>query len=263
MSYYADSPYTEGYEFEEQAVPSSRSQGCLFLFFLPPLVVTLLGILVFGQPDIAETVFATMVPSATPIVVVAEKEKTTFSKVAASAEVKQTPVPELNKPSGELSQVFTPEVMFWEDKILAWGEQYGLDPNLIATVMQIESCGDNRATSSAGAMGLFQVMPYHFSAGENAYQPGTNALRGLNYLRQALTSGGSVRMAFAGYNGGISGASQGEAYWFAETRRYVYWGTGIYAAAQAGETYSSRLAEWLASGGASLCAQASRRQASE
>jgi len=221
--------------------------------------VTVLGILVFGQVSIAETApLATLAASAPPITVAAEREKTITSQV-----VKQAPTSEFDEVSGELSRVFTPEVLFWEDKILLWGEQYGLDPNLIATVMQIESCGDKGATSSAGAMGLFQVMPYHFSAGENAYQPGTNARRGLNYLRQALTSGGSVRMAFAGYNGGISGASQGEAYWFAETRRYVYWGTGIYAAAQAGEAYSSRLAEWLASGGASLCAQAARSQASE
>ncbi len=250
MSYYADpSP--------EQAAPSPRSSGCLFLFFLPPLAVALLAFLAFGQVSVAETAPAETAPAETapldtptPTVVLAQEAG---SKTQEAGDV----------PSGELATLFTPEVLYWEEKILVWSEQHDLDPNLVATVMQIESCGDPKARSGAGAMGLFQVMPYHFAAGEDGYQPGTNALRGLGYLRQALSKGGSVRMAFAGYNGGISGAAQGEAYWYAETQRYVYWGTGIYAAAQAGEGHSTRLDEWLAAGGASLCRQAAKRQGSE
>ena len=160
-----------------------------------------------------------------------------------------------------LSPLFTPEVHFWGDKIMLWASQTGLDPNLIATIMQIESCGDPRATSGAGAMGLFQVMPYHFESGENPYYPDTNALRGLGYLKRSLdTASGNARLAFAGYNGGIGVIPRAESSWANETQRYAYWGSGIYADALQGASKSARLDEWLGHGGASLCAQARSRQ---
>jgi hypothetical protein len=160
----------------------------------------------------------------------------------------------------KIALLFTPEVQYWADDIAAWSQQTGIDPNLIATVMQIESCGDPRARSGAGAMGLFQVMPYHFQEGEDPYKPATNALRGLDYLRQALEArGGVVRLGFAGYNGGITGAKRPESAWPNETQRYVYWGTGIYEDAIKGKSSSDRLDEWLGRGGASLCKQAAQR----
>jgi soluble lytic murein transglycosylase-like protein len=126
--------------------------------------------------------------------------------------------------------------------------------------MQIESCGDPFAQSSAGAMGLFQVMPYHFDPGEDPYNPKTNALRGLDYLSRALAArDGVVRYGLAGYNGGITGAKRAEYSWPAETQRYVYWGTGIYDAAVEDLKISDRLDEWMARGGSSLCQQAAER----
>lgn len=160
-----------------------------------------------------------------------------------------------------ISPLFTPEIHFWGDKIIGWASQTGLDPNLIATVMQIESCGDSRATSSAGAMGLFQVMPYHFESGENPYYPDVNALRGLGYLKKSLdTANGDFRLAFAGYNGGIGVIPRSESSWANETQRYAYWGSGIYADALQGASKSARLDEWLSHGGVSLCAQARANQ---
>ncbi|MDZ7843883.1 MAG: lytic transglycosylase domain-containing protein [Anaerolineales bacterium] len=156
--------------------------------------------------------------------------------------------------------MFTEEIDYWEDKILSWSDQWGLDPNLVATVMQIESCGNPRALSSAGAAGLFQVMPYHFQAGEDPFHPGLNARRGLAYLKQSLTKGESSKLALAGYNGGIHGASRPESTWPAETQRYVYWGEKIYQDALAGKKHSSRLDEWLSAGGSTLCSQAARQQ---
>ncbi len=159
-----------------------------------------------------------------------------------------------------ISPLFTPEVQAWEEQILVWSEEYQLDPNLVATVMQIESCGYLLAESSAGARGLFQVMPYHFQEGENPFQPNINAKRGLNYLRQAREAGGNSRLALAGYNGGIYGASLPEEDWPDETIRYVYWGLRIYKDAQNGLDHSDRLQEWLNSGGASLCRKARESQ---
>jgi soluble lytic murein transglycosylase-like protein len=124
--------------------------------------------------------------------------------------------------------------------------------------MQIESCGHPQALSTAGAIGLFQVMPYHFSNDDDPYKPNINARRGLTYFQQALTAGdGDIRLAFAGYNGGINGARSPESNWPAETLRFVYWGKQIYEDASKGKTQSDRLDEWLTAGGASLCEAAS------
>jgi len=159
-----------------------------------------------------------------------------------------------------LSSVFTPEVQYWAERIQKWSAAAGLDPNLAATVMQIESCGDPLALSSSGAMGLFQVMPYHFTDYDDPYAPDTNALRGLDYLRRSLESGKSdPRLALAGYNGGIGIISLPESEWTAETQRYTTWGSGIYAEASSGSSKSLRLQEWLATSGASLCRQAHKR----
>jgi len=160
---------------------------------------------------------------------------------------------------GGLAPLFTPEVQRWSARIQAWARAYGLDPNLIATVMQIESCGDPQARSASGALGLFQVMPFHFGAGEDPLDPETNARAGLSYLAEALRKAdGDLAQALAGYNGGHTVIGRPER-WTAETRRYVYWGTGIYEDARRGAAQSERLQEWLAAGGRSLCEQAARR----
>lgn len=161
-----------------------------------------------------------------------------------------------------LSPIFTPEVQFWGNSIARWATATDIDPNLIATIMQIESCGNPAATSSAGALGLFQVMPYHFYAGDDPYSPDTNAARGLAYLNRSLNAAGNdVRLALAGYNGGIGVISSGEWAWPAETVRYAYWGSGIYQDALNGAASSARLGEWLNAGGASLCRQAQQKLA--
>ena len=161
--------------------------------------------------------------------------------------------------SGELSALFTPEIQFWAASLKRWSAANGVDVNLAATVMQIESCGNPDARSSSGAMGLFQVMPFHFLAGENGYNTETNALRGLDYLRRSLErASGDARLALAGYNGGIGVIGWAESAWPAETKRYVYWGA-MYDDAAQNATTSTRLQEWQRATGNSLCIKASQR----
>ncbi len=156
-----------------------------------------------------------------------------------------------------LSPVFTAEVRRWEPQVVAWAAEFGLDPNLVATVMQIESCGNPQAVSSAGARGLFQVMPFHFAEGEEMLDPDTNARRGLAYLVQSLSlTEGHVGMALAGYNGGHVAAQATWESWPLEVRRYYRWGSGIYSDAITGLADSPTLHDWLAAGGDSLCRQA-------
>ncbi len=161
---------------------------------------------------------------------------------------------------GNISAVFSDEVKYWESDIVRWAGEHHLDPNMVATVMQIESCGDPQALSNAGAQGLFQVMPFHFTAGENMLDPDTNARRGLNYLAERLQqTGGDVGKAFAGYNGGHVAAGSSWDSWASETQRYYVWSTGIYEDAKSGLTESPTLQQWVAAGGISLCQQAAAR----
>jgi hypothetical protein len=161
-----------------------------------------------------------------------------------------------------MGQVFTPTVQHWRTKITAWADEYDIDPNIIATVMQIESCGDFMAGSGAGAMGLFQVMPFHFTDGEDAHDPDTNAKRGIAYLKEGLVlADGHVGLALAGYNGGHGVIDVGWAEWPSETRLYYLWGTQIYEDAIQGKTteQSAALQDWLDAGGVNLCNQAALR----
>lgn len=158
---------------------------------------------------------------------------------------------------GVLSPVFTREVRQWQPEILRWADEFGLDPNLVATVMQIESCGNPQAVSHAGARGLFQVMPFHFDAAEDMLDPETNASRGVAYLAKMLgENSNDVGLALAAYNAGPATASRGWDAWPAETQRYYRWGTGIYGEIAAGLEVSPSLEEWLTAGGESLCRQA-------
>ena len=161
---------------------------------------------------------------------------------------------------GSISPVFSPEVQHWAPQISQWAAAYNLDPNIVATIMQIESCGDPQAASGAGAQGLFQVMPFHFTTGEDMLDPDTNAARGMAYYAERLQqTAGNVGQAFAGYNGGHVAAGTTWDNWANETQRYFTWSTGIYEEAASGMTESPTLQQWMAAGGASLCNQAATR----
>ena len=236
--------YGEEWEYPyQQAAPAGSGGGCLPHMAIPPLAVVAISVILFFS--LSNIRVAATAPLQEPA---AEPDHSESERASA---------PSLGET--QLAGFFAPAVRYWEEQILAWSKEFDLDPNLVATVMQIESCGDPQARSSAGAAGLFQVMPFHFSAGENAYDPPTNARRGLSYLLNSLKTHGDPRLALAGYNGGINGAKRPESYWPAETVRYTYWGEGIYADARQGKSHSARLEEWLGAGGASLCAQASQR----
>ena len=219
------------------------------VFFVPVIVVTLLLLWV-----------ATNVSSAAPdlgIRVAAPAAPAGAVEVGTPEAAPPAPVFVATPGSTSLSPVFTPEVRYWESSLVQWATRYSLDPNVVATIVQIESCGNPNAVSPSGAQGLFQVMPFHFAAGENMLDPETNATRGLNFLTEMLAqSGGHVGMALVGYNGGYRAVQGNWNTWAPETRRYYRWGAGLYMDAITGLTDSPTLHDWLDAGGASLCAQA-------
>lgn len=159
----------------------------------------------------------------------------------------------------EMADFFAPAVQHWSGNISRWSAQHQVDPQLLATVMQIESCGHPTVISGAGARGLFQVMPFHFADGENMLEPDTNAKRGSAFLKQChQAADGVIGLTLACYNGGASVLGKPRESWPRETRMYYRWGVGIYSDAVAGSDASETFDQWLAAGGQRLCASAER-----
>ena len=110
-------------------------------------------------------------------------------------------------------------------------QRFGIPTTWIMAVMRAESAGDLRAVSSAGAMGLMQVMPDTWAGlrirhglGGDPYDPRDNILAGTAYLREMWDRYGNVAAMLAAYN---AGPARYEEYLLAdrplpaETRAYV------------------------------------------
>jgi soluble lytic murein transglycosylase-like protein len=83
-------------------------------------------------------------------------------------------------------------------------EAYQISPVLIEALVWQESRWRAGARSSAGAIGLAQLMPGTArDLGVNPYDPNANLMGGARYLRQQLDRfGGDVELALAAYNAG-------------------------------------------------------------
>ena len=87
-------------------------------------------------------------------------------------------------------------------------QRFGVPEHWIRAVMRVESAGDVRAISSAGAMGLMQIMPAtwaelraRYGLGSNPYDPRDNIMAGAAYLREMHDRYGSPGF-LAAYNAG-------------------------------------------------------------
>jgi len=87
----------------------------------------------------------------------------------------------------------------------AAGARYNISPNLLKAVAKAESGFRANVTSTAGAMGIMQLMP-GTAAGlgvTDAFDPEQNIMGGAKYLRQMLDRfGGDLRLALGAYNAG-------------------------------------------------------------
>jgi len=110
-------------------------------------------------------------------------------------------------------------------------QRFGIPERWIRAVLRAESAGDVRAISSAGALGLMQVMPatwarlrVSYRLGRNPYDPRDNIMAGAAYLREMWDRYGNVGAMLAAYNAGPGRyddhRSTGRAL-PAETRAYV------------------------------------------
>jgi hypothetical protein len=95
-----------------------------------------------------------------------------------------------------------PNVMRYSKEIAAAAAKYNINPSDLAGLVDLESSGNPNARSGAGAMGLGQVMPFHFAAGEDPYDPQTNLNAAARVYRSNLDKyGGDPIHAAAGYFG--------------------------------------------------------------
>lgn len=105
---------------------------------------------------------------------------------------------------------------------------YGVDPLLVTAVMEQESGFTFNAVSSAGAVGLMQLMPSTAAAiGVDPYNPLDNIMGGVLHLRTLLDSFANwgmyaVTVAVAAYNAGSDAVIRAAGVPnYSETRNYV------------------------------------------
>ena len=124
----------------------------------------------------------------------------------------------------------------YEAIVRGHADNYDLDPSLLAAVIYTESRFNANARSSAGAIGLMQLLPATARGiaertGGNAfvvddlYVPELNVRYGAWYLRHLLDRYGDERTALAAYHAGQGNVDRwralGVGIQFPETRSYV------------------------------------------
>jgi len=99
----------------------------------------------------------------------------------------------------------------FSDLIKQASEKYGIDENLINSVIQAESSFNPTAVSASGAQGLMQLMPATASGlgVTDSFDPSQNINGGTLYLQKMLMRyGGDIEKALAAYNAGPGAVDQ-------------------------------------------------------
>lgn len=117
-----------------------------------------------------------------------------------------------------------------DDHIAVAAQRFGLAEALIERAIAVESAGDPRAVSRAGAMGLMQLMPTtwaqlraELSLGDDPFSPRDNILAGAAYLRRLAIAMAPRYLAACNAGPGRYEQSLAGRPLPLETRLYVEW----------------------------------------
>jgi|GEM_PF-2267547 len=112
-----------------------------------------------------------------------------------------------------------------EAAIVKYAQRHGVDPALIRAIIGAESAYVSGARSSAGAIGLMQLMPATARAlGVNPHIANENIEGGVRYLAALIKMFGGVELALVAYNAGPGFAeryAKGQISLYGETLDYV------------------------------------------
>lgn len=107
----------------------------------------------------------------------------------------------------------------YAEYVAVYAEEYGIPESVVYAVIRTESEFDSGAVSSAGAVGLMQLMPETFRqltdevlfehlADGMLYDPETNIRYGTYYLSYLYDRYGDWELALAAYNGGMGNVDE-------------------------------------------------------
>lgn len=196
------------------------------------------------------------------------------------AQSKQTVIPYSD--AGITAKWIPPTVRHWDKTINEMSKRYDIDADLIAIIMTMESGGNPKAKSEAGAIGLMQVMPS--TAKDIAtrylktpvdkydlYDPRTNIEFGTAYLALFRDEFGStqhapdytrtIELVAAGYNGGGTASNaieQGEGLENTETVIYSRDAFNMYRERVSDKSWTFE--RWKERGGTRLLDEAAKNQ---
>jgi len=135
----------------------------------------------------------------------------------------QLVAPQPASPPGE--PVATQTVAPYRDLIRAAAARHGLAPELVESVIRVESNFEARAVSPKGARGLMQLMPATAAklGVRNVFDARQNIEGGVRHLRHLVDRyGGNLALALAAYNAGVEAVGRyGGIPPYPETQAYV------------------------------------------